>query len=94
MKISHQMHIQAAMKSYGKGIVRKPETVKPVAPAMDKVEISSMARDIQVARTALSKVPDMRTDKVEEIKSLMASGRYKPSSEDIVDKLMSRPRIR
>lgn len=88
MKISNQMNIQNVLKSYNKQ-VKKTESADKVAFANDKVEISSAARDIQIARKALEEVPDIRTDKLDEIKTLMASGNYKPSAEDIVEKLLA-----
>ena len=88
MKISTQMNIQNVLQTYGKS-VKKTEATDKVVKASDKVEISSAAREIQIARKALSDVPDVRTDKLEEIKQLMASGNYKPTAEDIVDKIFS-----
>ena len=88
MKITNLIGVQNAYKAYGKS-VKKMETPEKVAPASDKMEISETAREIQIARKALSDVPDVRTDKLDEIKQLMASGNYKPSAEDIVDKLFS-----
>lgn len=82
------MNIQNVLKSYNKQ-VKKTESADKVAFANDKVEISSAARDIQIARKALEEVPDIRTDKLDEIKTLMASGNYKPSAEDIVEKLLA-----
>ena len=82
------MNIQNVLKSYNKQ-VKKTESTEKVAFANDKVEISSAARDIQIARKALEEVPDVRTDKLDEIKTLMSSGNYKPSAEDIVEKLLS-----
>lgn len=88
MKITNQMNIQNVLKTYGK-TVKKAEMPEKVNFSSDKVEISSAAREIQIARKALSDVPDVRTDKLDEIKQLMASGNYKPSAEDIVDKILS-----
>jgi negative regulator of flagellin synthesis FlgM len=88
MKITNLIGVQNAYKAYGKS-VKKTETPEKVAPASDKMEISETAREIQIARKALSDVPDVRTDKLDEIKQLMASGNYKPSAEDIVEKLFS-----
>ncbi|OJV62399.1 MAG: flagellar biosynthesis anti-sigma factor FlgM [Clostridiales bacterium 38-18] len=88
MKISNQMNIQNVLQTYGKS-VKKTDATDKVVKASDKVEISSAAREIQIARKALSDVPDVRTDKLEEIKQLMASGNYKPTAEDIVDKIFS-----
>lgn len=88
MKITNLIGVQNAYKAYGKS-VKKAEALEKPAAASDKVEISEAARDIQIARKALSDVPEVRTDKLDEIKQLMASGNYKPSAEDIVDKLFS-----
>lgn len=88
MKITNLIGVQNAYKAYGKSI-KKTEAPERPAAASDKVEISEAARDIQIARKALSDVPEVRTDKLNEIKQLMASGNYKPSAEDIVDKLFS-----
>ena len=88
MKITNQMNVQNVLKTYGKN-VKQAEVLEKVGMISDKVEISSMARDIQIARKALSDVPEVRTEKLDEIKQLMASGNYKPSAEDIVDKLFS-----
>jgi negative regulator of flagellin synthesis FlgM len=88
MKITNPMNIQTVLQTYGKS-VKKTEATEKVVKASDKVEISSAAREIQIARKALSDVPDVRTDKLEEIKQLMASGNYKPTAEDIVDKIFS-----
>lgn len=88
MKITNQTTIQNVLKTYGKS-VKQAEVIEKAGMVSDKVEISSMARDIQIARKALSNVPEVRSEKLEEIKQLMASGNYKPSAEDIVDKLFS-----
>lgn len=82
------MNIQNVLKSYNKQ-VKQTESTDKVGFANDKVEISSAARDIQIARRALEEVPDVRLEKLDDIKKLMASGNYKPSAEDIVDKLLS-----
>lgn len=88
MKITNQMNVQNVLKTYGKS-VKHAEVLEKAGVVSDKMEISSMARDIQVARKALLDVPEVRTEKLDEIKQLMASGNYKPSAEDIVDKLFS-----
>lgn len=88
MKITNQMNIQNVLSSYGK-TVKKTQAPEKVNLGSDKVEISNAAREIQVARKALSEVPEVRTEKLDEIKNLMASGNYKPSAEDIVDKILA-----
>jgi len=81
-------NVQNVLKTYGKN-ANKAESADKTSFVNDKVEISSEAREIQIARKALSEVPDIRSEKVDEIKNLMASGNYKPSAQDIVDKMFS-----
>lgn len=85
MKITQHIGVQGALKSYSKTAkkVEKSSKVKT-----DKVEISNEARDMQTARAAFAKLPEVRQDKVDEIKNLLAEGKYKPSAEDVLDKIL------
>ena len=53
----------------------------------DRVEISQLGRDIQIAKKAVGSVPDIREDKVAAMKSALAGG-YSVSDSDIADKLV------
>ncbi|MDD5934725.1 MAG: flagellar biosynthesis anti-sigma factor FlgM [Clostridiales bacterium] len=54
----------------------------------DRVEISQLGKDIQVAKQVVAQAPDIRQDKVNEIKQRMASGKYNVSTEEIADKMI------
>lgn len=54
----------------------------------DSVEISQIGRDVQVARAAVSKTPDIREDIVADIKSRMAAGTYEMDMDALADKLL------
>lgn len=54
----------------------------------EKVDLSSQAKDIQLAKNALSKLPDMRDEKVQEIKSQVEKDIYSVSSEKIAGKMV------
>ncbi|WP_029502249.1 flagellar biosynthesis anti-sigma factor FlgM [Lachnoclostridium phytofermentans] len=54
----------------------------------DSVEISQMGKDFQIAKQAVSAAPDIRQEKVEEIKQKLASGDYEISLEDLADKMI------
>lgn len=56
----------------------------------DQFEISQSAKDYQVAKKALSQTPDIREDKVADIKNAMASGTYNVSAQEIADKMVSK----
>lgn len=54
----------------------------------DKLEISQFGRDYQIAKQAVSNTPDVRQDKIDAIKSSLASGNYDVSSKEVADKLV------
>ena len=60
-----------------------------VANANDKFEISQTAKSYQVAKQAVSVAPDIREDKVADIKAKMSAGAYTVKPEDFADKIMS-----
>ena len=56
----------------------------------DQFEISQSAHDYQTVKNALSQTPDIREDKVAEIKNAMVSGSYNVSAQEIADKMVSK----
>ena len=56
----------------------------------DKLEISQIGKDYQVAKKALSSVSDVREDRVKDIKERMASGAYDVSANEMADRLVDR----
>jgi negative regulator of flagellin synthesis FlgM len=54
----------------------------------DKCEISQLGKDYQLAKAALGNTPDVRMDKVNEIKARMEAGNYHLDSEELADKLI------
>lgn len=56
----------------------------------DKLEISSLGRDYQVARKASSESSDVREDKVKDIMERMKAGTYNVSVEDVAENLAER----
>lgn len=66
-----------------KGKVGKSDSKK------DTVNLSSEARDFNVATSVLSKIPDVRMDKVNKIKAQIENGTYNVTASDIADKLIN-----
>ncbi|MBR6359218.1 MAG: flagellar biosynthesis anti-sigma factor FlgM [Lachnospiraceae bacterium] len=54
----------------------------------DSVQISGFGRDLQVAKEAVAAESDIRTDKVNEIKTAMANGTYFVPMSAVADKLL------
>lgn len=57
---------------------------------MDKLNISSAGKDMQVAKNAVAASPDVRMDIVEHYKSMLANGSYNVDSEDFADKMIEK----
>ena len=56
---------------------------------LDQVSFSAVGKDMQIAKNALSSVPDVRQDRVNELRASIANGTYQVSAESLADKLMA-----
>ena len=54
----------------------------------EQIAISSRAKDIQKATEAVNAAPDIRIEKVNQIKEQIANGTYKVSSEQLAEKII------
>lgn len=72
---------------YQAATVKKTSGVNKVASS-DSLEISRSGKDYQIAKNALKKVPDVREDKVAQLKTAMASGNYNVSAEELANRLV------
>jgi len=88
MRINNNVNIQQVIKGYNKNVGKVKQTGK-TEMKRDQIEISQSSKDFQVAMDAFKKLPDVRQDKIDNIKSEIDKGTYKPSTEDIINKMMS-----
>ena len=56
----------------------------------DRLEISNMGKDIQVAKQAVKNSPDIREDVVASIKERLNAGTYQVNTDEFADKLFER----
>lgn len=56
----------------------------------DQLQISSIGKDIQTAKTALAESSDVREELTAPLKASIASGTYQVSGESFADKLMQK----
>jgi flagellar biosynthesis anti-sigma factor FlgM len=54
----------------------------------DRVELSDRARAMQVASASLKQTEEIRTDKVEQFKSLIKQGKYQVPAQDIAERML------
>jgi negative regulator of flagellin synthesis FlgM len=65
----------------------KADGIKGVADR-DKIELSTKAQDFQVALKALGQVPDVREDKVAELKARVALEQYNVDAGEVADSII------
>lgn len=63
---------------------------KEKASFMDAIQISSVGKDIQTAKTAVAQSSDIRSEMVQPIKTSIQNGTYDVSADDFADKLLER----
>lgn len=64
---------------------KSQKTVKP--GATDKVQISSVGKDFQIAKAAVVNVPNIREEVTAPIKERIQNGTYEVDAESFADKL-------
>lgn len=56
----------------------------------DKLEISRTGNDYTFAKQIIDQIPDIRTEKINDIKSRMESGTYNVSMEEVAEKIINK----
>ncbi len=87
MKINYTPQISKTMKTYGKK-AGKAQIAKSPRLNSDKIDISSSAKDVNLASTAMKGLPDVRTEKISAIKEAIDNGTYHVSAMDIAEKMI------
>jgi len=59
------------------------------AQRMDAVQISSIGKDIQVAKQAVKDAPDVREELISPLREKVQNGTYDVSSDDFADKMLA-----
>jgi len=54
----------------------------------DTLELSQAGKDLQVAKAAVAAAPEVREDRIAQIKAAMENGTWSVSNEDLADKLL------
>ncbi len=68
---------------------REKQASAEQSQAADKVELSAASRDIQKIQEVLKNTPDIRAEKVQELKSKIESGQYRVDAREIANKMIS-----
>lgn len=85
MKINPYIQVQQMYNTPKPGSAKKTGTV---GRGRDGVVISSIGKEIQVAKQAVANAPDIRMDIVEPIRAALNSGVYEVNAQKFADKLV------
>ncbi len=86
------MRIQSYIQVQQMYNTQKPSRTQKSAQTSfsDKLQISTLGKDIQTAKAALANTSDIREDRIADIKAAIQDGTYEVSGESFADKLLER----
>ncbi|AKL93768.1 flagellar biosynthesis anti-sigma factor FlgM [Clostridium aceticum] len=87
MKIYNSSNINKVMKLYNKAQQGTEKTLE-TGEKKDKIEISQKAKEFQVAMKALKNLPEVRQEKVKELRESIENNSYNVSGKEIADKII------
>ena len=93
-KVSSESEKQAANRVTPEEKVSLSSTARDIqqpansAASEETVSLSSTAKDIQLAEKAIERLPDVREEKVQELKSQIETGNYNVNGEKIAGKML------
>ncbi len=85
MRIDAYNAVSQVYRSNSTPVVKKADNKKSFS---DKLEISQTAKTFKTAKAAVDNAPDIRADKVAQVKAQIEAGSYHISSEAVADKIL------
>lgn len=93
MKVSGKGDIKSELLQYQQaGAASKPGAEKAAGTGSmpgDRISISSQTRDINLAKSVIDNLPDVREDVVQKFKTEVDNGTYKVNPEKIAENMVS-----
>jgi negative regulator of flagellin synthesis FlgM len=88
MKINEHQSVRNIVNISKNSAAQSSAQKFPPAPPGDRVSLSPQARELMKAQQALANLPDIREDKVAELKARIDEGRYRIDKEGIAEKMI------
>ncbi|NIM06526.1 MAG: flagellar biosynthesis anti-sigma factor FlgM [Armatimonadetes bacterium] len=75
--------------------IERASANKPPAPGLksDQATFSAKAEEIDLAMRVIARLPDVRADRVAELRSQIAKGTFRISSDTIAEKILAEARL-
>ncbi len=72
--------------------VRRVDEVRKTRPSLgsDQVSLSRESKELQAVRQAVAQAPEVREEKVAELREAIKSGRYDVTGEEIAEQMLAR----
>ena len=86
MRVDNVLNVYKAYNTGNAGRQRRSNSADGIG--QDSFSISGQAEDYQLARKAVSRVPDIRQGKVDALQFQIASGQYNVSAAAVADKIL------
>jgi len=83
---SSEIYLKTRKVNLSKRPVEKTETGRQ--EVSDRVSISGQAKEIEELKEVINQIPEMRIDKIEEIKEAIRKGTYKIDSYKIAERML------
>lgn len=82
--------VSRSLEIYQNAISTKPvqQAKKPVSKGNDTMTLSETAKDFRTVMDALKNVPDIREDKVGQLRDRVSSNNYEVSADDISERIL------
>lgn len=87
MKVNN---ISGPMGAYQKSGVRRvaPTQETPRGSKSDGVELSKEAQQVLALREKLGQVPEVRQERIEELRKQIAAGTYRPDAKEVASRML------
>ncbi|MBI2889674.1 MAG: flagellar biosynthesis anti-sigma factor FlgM [Nitrospirae bacterium] len=86
--VSKQVEQLVSNKVEKRDVNRKEKSESTTTPSGERVSISEAARDVAAAKSRVSLLPDVRSERVEELRDAVANGSYDVDSHAVADRLL------
>ena len=90
MRIGPTTEIQRGAEGQQVSGSSRPETgTRPLGPRTDEAILSPLAQDIMIARRALAEVPEVRQQRVDELRASVASGSFTTDARQVLERMIT-----